>query len=145
MAAMLPRESGNFIASCAKNVFIKQEGVKKVAKLIYPELEKSLYSVKSWRKHDLHPKELCEATVDWIFLVDTLNFSFWVDEDVPPFVVKYRGKCYTGYWALCAAINRALEVCITSERSKMIKRSLDRSPFKLNLHFCKKIKIFYHS
>ena len=115
MAALSPRESGNFIASCAKNVLIKQEGVKKVAKLIYPELEKSLYSVKSWRKHDLHPKELNKATVDWIFLVDTLNFSFWVEKDIPPFVVKYRGKCYTGYWALCAAVNRALEVCITSK------------------------------
>ncbi len=112
MAAMSPRESGNFIASCAKHVSIKQEGVENVVKLIYPELEKSLYSVKSWRKHELHPKELSEATVDWIFLLDTLNFSFWVEKETPPFVVKYRGNCYTGYWALCAAINRALEVGI---------------------------------
>ena len=107
---MLPRESGKFIASCSKHIKIKDEGVKKVAKLIYPELEKSLYSVKNWRKHELHPKELNEATVNWIFLLDTLNFSFWVEKDTPPFVVKYRGKSYTGYWALCAAINRALEV-----------------------------------
>lgn len=112
MATLSPRASGSFIASCAKHVSIKQEGVEKVAKQIYPELEKSLYSVKSWRKHELHPKELSEATVDWIFLLDTLNFSFWVEQETPPFVVKYRGNCYTGYWALCAAINRALEVGI---------------------------------
>ena len=110
MAALQPREAGKFIASFAKHIKIKEEGVQKVAKLIYPELEKSLYSVKNWRKHELHPKELNEATVDWIFLLDTLNFSFWVEKDIPPFVVKYRGRSYTGYWALCAAINRALEV-----------------------------------
>ena len=110
MAALPPRESGSFIASRAKHVSIKEEGVKKVAKRIYPELEKSLYSVKTWRKHELHPKELSKATVNWIFFLDTLNFSFWVEKDSPPFVVKYRERNYTGYWSLCAAINRALEV-----------------------------------
>lgn len=110
MAALYPRASGNFIASFAKHVSIKDDGVKKAAKMIYPDLEKSLYSVKAWRKHELHPKELSDATVDWIFLLDTLNFSFWVERDCPPYVVKYRGSCYTGYWALCAAIKRALEV-----------------------------------
>lgn len=110
MAALSPRESGKFIASCAKHVSIKSKGVQKVAKLIYPDLTKSLYSVKCWRKHELHPKEWSKATVDWIFLLDTLNFSFWVEQGTEPFVVKYRGKCHTGYWALCAAINRALEV-----------------------------------
>ena len=127
MAAFSPRESGRFIASVAKNVSIKAEGVKKVAKLIYPELENSFYSVKTWRKHELHPKMLNEATVDWIFVLDTLNFSFWVEEDKPPFVVKYRGESYTGYWALCAAINRALEVginAISNIKNKISKVTL---------------------
>ena len=48
-----------------------------------------------------------EQTLNWIFIVDTLNFSFW--QDPPTFTVKYKGKNFTGYWSLCAAINRAIE------------------------------------
>lgn len=44
-----------------------------------------------------------------IFLVDTLNFSFWSDagEDAPDrYTVSFDGERYTGYWALCACIQR---------------------------------------
>lgn len=44
---------------------------------------------------------MSEATVEWIFLIDSLNFSFWSTEDL-----TIEGQ--VGYWALCAAINRAL-------------------------------------
>lgn len=40
-------------------------------------------------------------------MIDTLNFSFWSSSDTL-FTVVFNGKPYTGYWALCAAINRAL-------------------------------------
>ena len=110
MALMLPREAAKFIASRCTHVTINKNGVVKLAKLIFPELRDNRYSVKNWREHALHPSDLNEATVNWIFVLDTLNFSFWVDEDKEPFVVKYHGECYTGYWALCAVINRALEV-----------------------------------
>lgn len=49
-------------------------------------------------------------------MVDTLNFAFWSDSDVL-FTVEYRGKRYNGYWSLCAAINRALDVRIDPTRS----------------------------
>ena len=50
-----------------------------------------------------------------IFLVDTLNFSFWPSHPENQFTVAYpekrdQKKLYTGYWSLCAAVNRALEV-----------------------------------
>lgn len=49
-----------------------------------------------------------------IFLVDVLNFSFWSDLDVADarqphpdrYSVSFHGTSYTGYWSLCAAINR---------------------------------------
>jgi hypothetical protein len=41
-------------------------------------------------------------------MVDLLNFSFWSDRD-EPFAVDYEGVQYTGYWSLCAAINRAID------------------------------------
>lgn len=40
-------------------------------------------------------------------MIDTLNFSFWSATDTL-FTVNFNGKKYTGYWSLCAAINRAL-------------------------------------
>ena len=66
-----------------------------------------------------------EFSVNWIFLVDTLNFSFWSDNElyntteladkvktnsIERYTVIYKQIPYTGYWALCAAINRALDV-----------------------------------
>lgn len=44
-----------------------------------------------------------------IFVVDTLNFCFWSEPDSEPFIVSYKNNNYTGYWALCAAINRAID------------------------------------
>lgn len=44
-----------------------------------------------------------------IFVVDTLNFCFWSEPHSQPFTVCYKNNNYTGYWALCAAINRAID------------------------------------
>mgnify|MGYP002385657440 CR=1 FL=1 len=40
--------------------------------------------------------------------MDSLNFSFWSDSSTP-YTVLFKGKQYTGYWSLCAAIMRAVE------------------------------------
>lgn len=65
--------------------------------------------MKNWKTHVLHPKDISlPYTIDWIFLIDTLNFSFWSDSE--KYTVKYHNEIYTGYWSLCAAVNRATEV-----------------------------------
>jgi hypothetical protein len=65
-----------------------------------------------------------EFSINWIFLVDTLNFSFWSDKelvelpanfkipDVEKYTVIYNQIPYTGYWAMCAAVNRAIDVIL---------------------------------
>lgn len=52
--------------------------------------------------------------VEWIFLVDLLNFSFFSDQEDPKkqFYVTYKGEKFTGYWSLCAAVNRAIDAGI---------------------------------
>ncbi|KAI9599390.1 hypothetical protein BDF19DRAFT_428571 [Syncephalis fuscata] len=64
-------------------------------------MEKTPYTTGNWKQHPLHPNKPTKQPLigNWIFIIDLLNFSFWSD---------YNGQSYTGYWALCAAINRAM-------------------------------------
>lgn len=105
-----PRESAKLISSKSKDVSICQKGVEEASKILFDCFKSKKYSFKIWKSHVLHPNEMTKETVDWIVVLDTLNFSFWTDEDVEPWTVRYEGKDYTGYWALCASINRALKV-----------------------------------
>ncbi|KAK7503415.1 hypothetical protein BaRGS_00005336 [Batillaria attramentaria] len=106
---MSPRDSARLIAETAKDVTVDAVGVGKVAELIMDLVKKQSFSVKMWKEHELNPKTMDKAAVDWVFLADTLNFSFWSADDQKKYVVKYGGKEHTGYWSLCAAINRALD------------------------------------
>ena len=58
----------------------------------------------------LHPQTADPAAVDWVFLVTTLNFNFWAPEGTAKYGVRHGGVMYDGYFSLCAAINRALDV-----------------------------------
>lgn len=49
--------------------------------------------------------ENSEDQAMYILVQDALNFCFWGD---PPWEVEYRGRVHRGYWALTAALKRAL-------------------------------------
>lgn len=51
------------------------------------------------------------SSIDWLFVADSLNFSFWSLQEDSHYSVELHGVKYTGYMALCAAITKALEVC----------------------------------
>jgi len=104
-------------------------------------MKENAYSPATWKQPAMHPKEATEATAEWwgatnperpvgsvwsvliqpcnlgvlapgrIFVVDLLNFSFWLD-GFPDrsFAVHWRGERHRGYFGLCACINRALAV-----------------------------------
>ena len=59
-----------------------------------------------------------------VFLTDIGNFSFWSDESVGKYMVKYGGKEWTGYWSYVAAINRALDVSQTLPKSTVKSKQL---------------------
>lgn len=50
-------------------------------------------------------------TVTAVFVLDALNFCFWSERPDPAdrWKVAYRGKVIDGYWALAAALKRAIE------------------------------------
>ena len=58
----------------------------------------------------MFPKVADEKAIEWIFIVDVLNFNFWNDDDKNKCVINYGGQSYTGFMALAAAIDRAIDV-----------------------------------
>ncbi|KAL6719382.1 hypothetical protein ACLMJK_003621 [Lecanora helva] len=118
-----PAETGvlgdaEYVYDNATDVAIDMQGTKAAAATIWSLIKEKDYSTREWSKHELHPKVKDESTVDFIFLMDLINFSFWSDRDEPTqrFAVNFRDKTWTGYWSLVAAIQRALDdgVPITS-------------------------------
>lgn len=103
-------ESSEFIMKTAKYVsFGKDEAYEAAAKIVGPLV--AAWKPESWATGNLHPASIegKPEKINWIFLIDTLNFAFWTPEGKKPFTVRYNNKDYTGYWSLCAAISRAID------------------------------------
>lgn len=73
---------------------------------------KSFDSFKEWKRNELNPQIFNNFAIDWIFLCDLLNFSFWKDEDDNNFDVEFNGKIYKNYWSLPATLNKNSPVLI---------------------------------
>jgi hypothetical protein len=56
----------------------------------------------------LHFNDGTERTLNWMLLVDTMNFCFWAESGQPRWTVAYQGQTYEGYWAEAASLMRAL-------------------------------------
>ena len=105
-----PAQSGSFIASRAKDVTIVEEGIENCTSDIVRQItEGDLDMTKMFIKTDVHPQQSDDRGIDWVFFADTLNFCFWQPEDQAQYTVTYKGTTQTGYLAMCAAINRALD------------------------------------
>ena len=103
-------EDAKFVCDISIDVALDPRSTKAAAEKILSAMQKQGYSTKTWALHELHPKTKDENTVNFIFTMDLLNFSFW-SENGPDdrFAVHYRGKKWTGYWSLVAALQRAIE------------------------------------
>jgi hypothetical protein len=103
-------EGARYIYDNSIDVALDSQSTRAAAESIWTLMQHKEYSTKTWSTHELHPKAKNEDTVDLIFTIDLLNFCFW-SESGPDhqFVVDYRGKRWTGYWSLVAALQRALD------------------------------------
>lgn len=70
------------------------------------EIQAGRLSPEYFSQSEVHPKFTDPWAIDWIFVVDTINFCFWKPEHETGWKVNNK----TGYIALCAAINRAQQV-----------------------------------
>ncbi len=103
-------ESAKYIYNNSIDVALDMHGTRAAAATIWELMQQKEYSCKTWSLHELHPKAEHESTVDFLFIMDLLNFCFWSDDEDPgnTFTVEYHGKIWTGYWSLVAALQRAL-------------------------------------
>ena len=110
-------KDAEFIYNNSIDVAINTRGTKEAAATIWTMMQARDFSFKTWSTHELHPKAKKERTADFIFTMDLLNFSFWSSEAADDrFAVEYRGKRWTGYWSLVAALQRALDEGSASPR-----------------------------
>lgn len=100
-----PRESGKFISANAEHIKILPEGVEKFGAELAKVINSGELSVENFGQTAVHPTANDPFALDWIFVVDTLNFCFWSRENEE----GWKVDGYTGYYALCAAINRAMK------------------------------------
>jgi len=49
-----------------------------------------------------------ERTVNWLLVLDALNFCFWAEKKQPRWSIDYKGETLNGYWAEAAALTRAV-------------------------------------
>jgi Potential Queuosine, Q, salvage protein family len=102
--------SAEYIYNNSIDVAIDSSSTKLAANTIHSLMQAKQYSTEAWSAHDLHPKAKDESTLNFIFTMDLLNFSFWSEKsEEDRFAVEYRGKRWTGYWSLVACLQRAID------------------------------------
>eukprot|EP00117_Sycon_ciliatum_P030577 scpid87812/ scgid24067/ UPF0553 protein v1g230591 len=104
-----PLESAELVSSQSKDVTILLDGVQSLADKLEKLISSQSYSLKSWKQHTLHPQAMDRTTVDWIFFIDLMNFSFWSDDPCVDYSVEYGGEDHIDYWALCSVVRRAID------------------------------------
>ena len=102
--------SAEYVCNNAIDVAIDCSSTKTAAATIYNLMQSKQHSIHSWSAHELHPQGKDEATLNFIFTMDLLNFSFWSEKsEEQRFAVEYRGRKWTGYWSLVACLQRAVD------------------------------------
>lgn len=94
-------ETARFVAEHSQHVKIHLDAVLSVAS----RLAQGEFHVPLWNK-TYHFYDGSERTVNYILVLDALNFSFWGE---PQWRIGYRGEALSGYWALAAALKKAVE------------------------------------
>ncbi|KAI9875957.1 MAG: hypothetical protein M1823_007369, partial [Watsoniomyces obsoletus] len=103
-------KSAEYVYDNAVDVSISSQYTKAAAETIWKLMQKRNYSTENWSEHELHPKVKDESSVNFIFTMNLLNFSFWSElADEERFTVDYKDRKWTGYWSLVAALQRALD------------------------------------
>ncbi len=92
------------VVYAASHVHIDESAIESVATAL-PDLAST---APAWGD-DLHFRDGTWRTAAWVFVLDALNFCFWSIDPTRRWRVAYQGEVHDGYWALVAALRRALD------------------------------------
>ncbi len=90
-----------FVVQHARCVKIHQDSTKRAA----DELVEKRVEPPAWN-YAYHFFDGTARTVNYLFLLDALNFCFWGRQR---WTIEYHGKKLDGYWALAASLKRAAQ------------------------------------
>ena len=90
-----------YVVEHARSVTINPDAIERAA----DALAQKQVEPPAWN-YEYHYYDGTPRTVNYLFLLDALNFCFWGD---PRWKIEYEGKTLDGYWALAAALKRAIE------------------------------------
>jgi len=101
------------VAEVGEQVWINEEQIEALSEKWLREEERSQESTASppnpYWDTTYHFYDGTERTVNWMLVLDALNFCFWAEKDQPGWSIDYQGKTLNGYWAEAAALKRAFE------------------------------------
>lgn len=92
------------VVEAARHVRIDHERIEAVADAVCDLSEPS----GGW-EDDLHFRDGTWHTAGWVLVLDALNFCFWSEDPESRWRVEYHGEVFDGYWALVAALRRAVD------------------------------------
>ncbi len=72
----------------------------------------------------MHFSDGTERTANWMLLVDALNFCFWGEPGEARWSVEWRGNTWDGYYALAAALTRAMDEGVPLTDAAYLARTL---------------------
>lgn len=90
-----------YVVEHARAVKINHKAIERAADAL---VEKEV-APPAWN-YEFHYHDGTERTVNYLFLLDALNFCFW---GTPRWKINYHDKKLDGYWALAASLKRAAE------------------------------------
>jgi Queuosine salvage protein len=90
-----------YVVERARHVKIHHDSIQRAA----DALAQKRVDPPAWN-YEYHFHDGTARTVNYLFLLDALNFCFW---GKPQWKVEYQGKRLDGYWALAASLKRAAE------------------------------------
>ena len=100
--------STRWVVEQAEYVWINTERVEKLCEQwIQDEASAVADSLQWYDRYHFH--DGTERTVNWLLLLDALNFCFWAEKDTPRWSIDYQGEVLNGYWAEAAALTHAVE------------------------------------
>lgn len=90
-----------YVVQHARDVRIELNAIERAA----DTLVEQRIAPPAWN-YDLHFHDGSQRTVNYLFLLDALNFSFW---GKPKWSIVFHRRKLDGYWALAAALKRAAQ------------------------------------